>query len=94
MNNQDNPNKNYKRKIRALIAKVEKGDKSAERELSHELDKSSTARWVLNHMLKLKGENSKKNRGSSSKIKARKNPKYGNAYKPYQGGAPGLGKKS
>lgn len=88
-----NANKAYKNKIYRLCAKVEKGDKNAEKLLQEQLAKSTTAAWAVEHWLKRK-KNTTDPLSSSAKIKTKRSMTYGNAFKPYQGGLPGLSKNS
>lgn len=88
-----NPNREYKRKIKSLVKRAEKGDVRAEDELRKELEKSSTARWVLEHMIKLRKARRRNLGDASSAIRSKGSISKGNAFKLYQGGAPSLGKK-
>ncbi|MET0105532.1 MAG: hypothetical protein ABW072_10365 [Sedimenticola sp.] len=95
-NSRSPTNRDYKKKIYALCEKVKYGDDNAERELSEELDKNTLATWAVKHWNKVqksKGRN-KSFKDSMKKRTKVKKQNYGNAFKPYQGGAPGLGKKS
>ena len=86
-------NKTYKHLIYALCSKVAKGDKAAEQELKEQMDKNSIAVWAVKHWMKQKS----KTQGAATspgRIKAKRSKGYGNAFKPYQGGSPGLGKNS
>jgi hypothetical protein len=89
-----NPNRQYKRKIRSLIVRTSKGDPRAEEDLAAELGRSSAARWVLKRMVARRARSIRKVDEASGLIRARKLPTHGSAYKPYQGGLPGLGKRS
>lgn len=89
----ENPNRRYKKKIYSLCKRVSKGDKQAESELASELGKSSTAVWAVKHWLKLHRKKPAVLGSAANKIKARGLPTYGNAFKPYSGGLPGLGKR-
>lgn len=69
---------------------MQKGDKNAESELAKELNENPLAAWAVKHWSRVQ-----KGKGAPSpKISTSNNRAYGNAFKPYQGGAPGLGKKS
>jgi len=85
-NKKDNPNRQYKKRIKSLIHQVWKGSTEAEAALKLELDKSSQARKIAERMYKMR----KRKRGSpldaSTKLKAKKKPTYGTAFKPFQGG--------
>jgi len=90
-------NRSYKMKIYALCKRVQNGDKDAEAELALELEKNTLAKWAVKHWKKVQKSKKKKMIGSSpvpTLAKPKKAPLYGNAFKPFQGGAPGLGKKS
>lgn len=92
-----NSNRRYKQKIYSLCQRVRKGDKEAEFELSIELNKSTNARWAVKHWLKIDKRRKGLQLGKRVKSLKRKHsntPIYGNAFKPYQGGAFGLGKRS
>lgn len=88
-----NPNREYKRKIKSLVKRAENGDVRAETELRKELDKNNTARWVLKHMIKIKKSRRAKLGDASPAIRSKGSIQKGNAFKPYQGGIPSLGKK-
>lgn len=93
-------NRKYKKKIYALCDQVRKGNKAAERKLEKEIKLNTLAQWAIKHWVRLQNSRARKVGMSPSKdglppsrAKGRKQPKYGNPFKPYQGGAPGLGKK-
>jgi len=88
-----NPKRRYKKRIYALCQKVANGGKQAELELAKELEKNSVAVWAVKHWLKLHQKKPAVLGSAASKIKARRLPAYGNAFKPYSGGLPGLGKR-
>jgi hypothetical protein len=92
-----NHSKDYKLKIYKLCSAAKNGNKLAEAKLKEELEKSSQARWALEHWLKTHRrrlrQKSKNTLSSDDKIKGKKKPNYGNAFKPYSGGAFELGKK-
>ena len=94
-------NRKYKQKIYELCRRVHEGDKIAEAKLNKELKTNSLAQWAVKHWIKVQNSRAKKmgigpNKDGlpTSRAKGRKQLKRGNAYKPYQGGIPGLGKKS
>ena len=88
-------NRKYKQYIYELCRKVQSGDNQAELELKAELDKNSNATWAVKHFIKVSKR--KKNYLGHKKLKKRRKrekPLYGNFYKLYQGGSPGLGKRA
>ena len=92
-------NRLYKQKIYPLCEKANKGDKSAELELASELEKNTVAAWAVKHWNKLQKGKARRNAARTGgnpvpKLATAKKPTYGNAYRPYQGGAFGSGKKS
>lgn len=94
-------NRDYKQKIYALCERTKNGDKGADLELAAELNNNTLAIWAVKHWNKLQKSSGRKKQGPKKAGKGllptlatAKTPLYGNAYKPYQGGAPGLGKKS
>lgn len=94
-------NRKYKEKIYAMCRRVERGDETAEKMLNKELESNTIAQWAVKHWMKLRASRLKKvgmgpNKDGLpvSRAKGRKQPKRGNAFKPYQGGIPGLGKKA
>jgi len=90
-------NRAYKQKIYKLCSAVVKGNRVAEIELEEELDKNSQAHWAVKHWLKVHHRKSLIKSASwlssDPKIRTKKKPRYGNAFKPFQGGALELGKK-
>lgn len=90
----ENRNKLFKNRVYRLCAKVEKGDKKAEAELEELLTKSTTAVWAVEHWLKRSKSTSGTRLATLSKIRRPRDRGYGNAFKSYQGGSPGLGKHS
>ena len=88
----------YKKRIYKLCSAIRQGNKSAESALEKELSNNDTAEWAAKHWIKMKSRKPKLSSSlllsSSSKIRAKKKRHhYGNAFKPYQGGAFELGKK-
>jgi ribosomal protein S20 len=92
-NKRGNPNQEYKRKIRSLVRRATSGDAVAEKELRAELEKSTTAVWVLKHMIKVESKRLPKFGDASSAIRSKSSIYKGNSFKPYSGGLPSLGKK-
>lgn len=90
----ENRNKLFKNRVYRLCGKVEKGDKKAEAELGELLLKSTTAVWAVEHWLKRSSSTSGTRVAALSKIRRARDREYGNAFKSYQGGSPGLGKQS
>jgi hypothetical protein len=92
-------NREYKQEIYALCLRIQNGDITAEKILEKELKTKRLARWAVKHWIKLQKSRLKTKWGinkdglPASRAKGRKKLKYGNAYKLYQGGIPGLGKK-
>lgn len=86
-------NKAYKNWIYSLCSKIAKGDNVAEQKLEEQMAKNTTAVWAVKHWMKRRSQNGDE-LVSSSKIKTKRSIIYGNAFKPYQGGSPGLGKNS
>lgn len=94
-------NHRYKQKIYALCRRIQKGDKAAEESLNIELKTNMLAYWAVKHWLKLQNHKTKKTGEEPckdglppSRAKGMKQTRRGNAFKPYQGGIPSLGKKS
>lgn len=88
--------KAYKASIKKLAMQVISGSAEAERILRAELE-NPAARQVLENLTE---KRKRKNKLLARKGLARRGkfrtarPIYGNAFRPYQGGSPGLGKKS
>lgn len=86
----------YRNTIKKLAMQVASGSEVAERILRGELEEPA-ARRVLEKLIDKQKKKNKKldKKGLSRKGKFRTpRPIYGNAFRPYQGGSPGLGKKS
>lgn len=84
----DTATKKFKKRISFLTLEVISGSKLAEKELQKFSDNPTAIRVVKQTIKKYrKGLVGKKKINSFKAI-------YGNAFKPYQGGLPGQGKKS
>jgi hypothetical protein len=82
----------YSQKIGHLAYKTSRGDIAAEAKLEKELKNNPAAKKILEKILKtgsLDIYTPKNKRRTKSK-----SPIFGSAFKPFSGGAPGLGRKS
>lgn len=89
-----NTSKGYKQKIYALCRRVRQGDEAAAQELQREIEKSSLALWAVKHWLKISKRRPPAKKDAGKIKKKRTSSIYFSAFKPLQGGAPGLGKRS
>ena len=92
-------NREYKQRIYRLCRHAAGGDKVAQVELERELRSNRLAQWAVKHWRELKDSKARRldMHGPSpipSLARTKSSLVYGNAFRPYQGGAPGLGKKS
>ncbi len=83
--------KAYKAKIIRLAKEVQSRSAKAEKELKYHLSKPNTKK-IIEQFLK-KQRQRKIHSAYKGKVGS-KRPVFGNAFKPYQGGIPGLGKRS
>ncbi|MEX1214388.1 hypothetical protein [Saccharospirillum sp.] len=92
--------KAYRKRIRRLCYRVLNGDLIAEKNLDVE-QSNPDARKIISQVIKsakkakLKAKVEAKKVGiPAANVKSKNKLGYGNAYKPFQGGSPGIGKNS
>ncbi|WP_337880306.1 hypothetical protein [Rheinheimera sp.] len=84
----------YKIKIGHLAYKTSRGDVVAEAKLEQELKNNPVAKQILEKIIRTNTLNKYGSNSQQTKIKSIGMPNYGNAFRLYSGGSPGLGKKS
>ncbi len=81
-------------KIGHLAYKTSRGDVAAEAKLEQELKINPVAKQILEEIIRTNSLSKYDPKAKQIKIKSFSMPNYGNAFRPYSGGSPGLGKKS